>query len=342
MNKKMQESEVRLKLEKQKQRDIKRFLRKARVPKQTTYEEIQACILHYVRRMKRDFWKVALPDSLRNDPKFLLELYNANLEMTRLQRPSFYNEEIQNNVNFMIEFLKLSTKRAIKGREQDSPQYQNDHIQMELMSILRNYKTSMGNPKFVEKLAQEFSYVNIVKVIDASIRGCGSLVITHEDALKREEKAKIMLSVLPNELLCNQARTFGYEALTLIPNEIPDFNKVVSAGIEKDGFKALLCLDIEQVLDNKPLVIKAYQKGGVEELAFYINKNMSPTRTRSYMCHDEDHVYFEYDERYAKVQKALLEDEEIKAIFEKEKQKTAKAAQAVSELKTDAKPDLTR
>ena len=96
--------------------------------------------------------------------------------------------------------------------------------------------------------------------------------------------------------------------------DISDINQTV----EVDGFRSLEQLDITQVLDNKDLIIKAYEKDGFRALKRYIQHTLSPRRTKYYMCHGEPHDYTVYDEKYAEVQKALMEDTEIHYIFKRE------------------------
>ncbi|MBQ8430907.1 MAG: hypothetical protein IJX26_03075, partial [Clostridia bacterium] len=86
---------------------------------------------------------------------------------------------------------------------------------------------------------------------------------------------------------------------------------ILESAIECDGFESLKYLNVDQVLSNKNLIIKACRGEGRAYLAEYIHKTLSPNRETSYMCHGELHEYSHYDERYEEVQKALLNDSEI-------------------------------
>ena len=140
--------------------------------------------------------------------------------------------------------------------------------------------------------------------------------------------------------MCDQVRKYTWRALNEIPNDIPNFNQVVSAGIETDGFRSLGKLDITQVLDNKDLIIQAYEKDGIQALAGYIQHTLSPMRTHYYMCHGEEHDYTEYDKRYEEVQKTLMSDTKIHYIFKKEEQKKSQSTKDYMSTALDAAKKL--
>ncbi|MBQ8430482.1 MAG: hypothetical protein IJX26_00850, partial [Clostridia bacterium] len=87
-----------LRAQKEKERAIKRTLRKARVPKDATPEQVKAYLIHYVSKLKRDLYKLKFTDEQLADPNFLLGLYRANINMVDFQRPNPKNEELQSNV----------------------------------------------------------------------------------------------------------------------------------------------------------------------------------------------------------------------------------------------------
>ena len=120
---------------------------------------------------------------------------------------------------------------------------------------------------------------------------------------------------LSKEILTTQVKIFGLKVLKELPKELPYFAELVDICITKEGFEALKYLPVEQVLENKDLVIKAYSVDGVKALAYYIMRDLEPNRTHSYMCHGEDHWYEQYHEEYAIAQKGLLEDETIRTLF---------------------------
>lgn len=313
------------------QKLIDKFLRMARVPKNATYEQTCACILHKVRNMKRDLWKVKLPDAQMNDPDFLLKLYKANPGMTFWHRYSI-NKHLQSNADFMIGFAKWADVSQVKQNEKSKiTDANNDFRKMNLKLTLTDCKYAMENPEFVARLAREFPFLNVVELIKETTEKDLGAFAKEEERQKARENFERIISKVPNEILCNQVRAFKHRAMIDIPNTVPDFNKLVEIYVEEEGFHALSYLDIEQVLDNKPLIMKAYQKEGVRALARYIHNSLSPSRTEYYFCHGEEHEHTTFDGRYLTVQQALMQDEEIRAIFEQEMQAQAAAAQASAE-----------
>lgn len=308
-----------IKAQKQKEKNTKRTLRKARVPKDATPEQVKAYLIHYVSRLKKDFYKLIFPDELLLDPDFLLALYKANPRLTMYSTFKPNNDVLYDNIDFMMQFVKISHQYEMSNKLKDkSYQYWSN---FELKMILKNYTKTVSNPEFVKNLVKEFSDIEIIPFL----KECLIKIYSPLDKERKEKEAKDLenykkcLSGLPIDLLCKEARQKGCKILYEIPKDIPNFNQIVSAGIEKDGFKSLCTLDITQVLDNIDLIVKAYEKDGIQALAGYIQHTLSPMRTHYYMCHGEEHDYTTYDKRYEEVQKALLAAPEIKAVFDKEK-----------------------
>ncbi len=306
-----------IKAQKQKERAIKRTLRKARVPKDATLEQVKVYLIHYVSKIKQNFHKVIFPDELLADSNFLLDLYRANSKMLIFKRP---NSELQENIDFMIEYLKIKLAYEMMDRQHDDTRWS----QTELERATEKYDKAMENPEFIVRLAEAFPNNQIIPLIKKSLMPYRWLYRWFGKDLE-EEKAqdlaryKECLSNLPIELLCEQVRKFGDDTLKDIPNDIPNFTQLISAGIETNGFRSLERLDITQVLNNIDLVVKAYKTAGIKALASYIQYTLSPKRTKYYICHGEPHDYTEYDKRYEEVQKALLAAPEIQSVFKKEK-----------------------
>lgn len=311
------------KYERYKQKGIKKLLRKARVPRNATYEQTNACILHYVRNKANDFTKICLPKVQQNDPDFLLKLYNANLKMVHIAHPCWGCGLVE-NVDFMIEFLKLADRekeekrasmftRSDKEKEADLAEVILEYIPD---SILENYK-------LMDRMISEFSSINTLRVIRKLMERRVYYSDFNFEARweEMEREFKKFVYALSVENLCTQARKWGSEVLSFLPKDMEGFNKLVEAGIEKDGFRSLENLDVDQILDNKELVIKAYERDGFMGLTNYINYGLSPSRTNAIPQYGKEMLEFEHDERYAKVQKALLADEQIKSIYEQEEKK---------------------
>ncbi len=305
-----------IRAQKEKERAIKRTLRKARVPKDATPEQVKAYLIHYVSTANLNNYSLRFTDEQLADPNFLLGLYRADNNMVNFERPNPRNKELIYNIDFMIEYLKLKHSKEMLQHQNDDGHW----AQTELKWAVERYESVMANPEFIVRLAETFPNQEIIPII----KGC--IVKYHgldKDRKEKEEqdlaRYKECLSNLPIELLCEQVRKFGDDTLKAIPNDIPNFTQLISAGIETNGFRSLERLDITQVLDNIDLVVKAYKTAGIKALASYIQYTLSPKRTKYYMCHGEPHDYTEYDKRYEEVQKALLAAPEIQSVFKKEK-----------------------
>ncbi|MBQ8430475.1 MAG: hypothetical protein IJX26_00815, partial [Clostridia bacterium] len=219
--------------------------------------------------------------------------------------------------NFMIEYVKLRHSKEMMGHQNNESYW----YQTELKWAVEKYDKAMANPEFIVRLAEAFPNQEIISLINESV--CKTYHYFDKEKEQKEaqdlSRYKECLSNLPIEFLCNQVRKFSWHTLNKIPNDITNFNQIVSAGIETNGFRSLDRLDITQVLDNIDLVVKAYEKDGIQKLGEYIQHTLSPRRTHYYMCHGEEHDYTTYDKRYEEVQKALLVAPEIQTVFKKEK-----------------------
>jgi len=326
-----------IRAQKDKERAIRWTLRKARVPKDATPEQVKAYLIHYVSRLKKNFYKLKFTDEQLADPNFLLSLYKANINMVLHTIPNPENEELQSNVDFMIEYLKYKQTRETMMFTNKEGTWSQTNLEW----ATEKYDKAMANPEFILRLAEAFPNHQIIPLIKRSLmpyRWYGD--DRKEKEAQDQARYKECLSGLPTEFLCDQVRKYTWRVLNEIPNDIPNFNQLVSAGIETDGFRSLGKLDITQVLDNKDLIIKAYEKDGIQELAKFIQHTLSPRRTHYYMCHGEEHDYTEFDKRYEEVQKALMDDPKIQYIFKKEEQ-VAKTREEQKRVKPSSTPTQT-
>ena len=316
------EEKYRQQFERERQKRIAKFHRMARVQKNATEEQINAQIISYVAKMKKDCYKVSLTTSQCNDAEFLMALYQANPEMLIFQKPSSDNVQLQNNLDFMLEFVKMAHAYNMKGYADGNEKY---WYATKLRWLLQHYKTAMSNPAFIERLAKVYGEVNIIEVIEDALKSHCVSIDKQRDKAESENIDRV-ISSLSTELLCDQARKFGRETIKYVPREVPHFNEIVSAGIEKDNFDSLTQLPAKQVADNIDLVIKAYELGGIAKLSEYVRFSLTPHRTRWYMCHGEPHDYDYYDRDFAVAQDAVMNDERIKQIIMSEKQKVEENA----------------
>lgn len=304
-----------IEIQKRREKDIRRTLMKAGVPKNATPEQIKTRLINYVSGLTNDFQKLAFSDELLADPNFLLDLYRANINMVDFQSPDPKNKELQDNVDFMIEYVKLKHSKEMQkdiSGERHWVQTSLDWPQIYLEWATEKYDTAMTNPKFIVKLAETFPNQEIIPIVRKSI--CKTSYDFDKEK-KNLARYKECLSNLPIEFICDQVRKSSERTLNDIPNDIANFNQIVGAGIDANGFKSLNKLNITQVLDNVDLVVKAYEKDGIQKLSEYIQYTLSPERTH----HDEEHTYTAYDKRYKEVQDSLITSPKIQAIFKREK-----------------------
>lgn len=314
---KAKNDKIAIKCEKFKQKRIKKFWRKIKVSKNDTREQIDQKIINFVSKLNPNYeyyWKIAFTDEQWNDAKFLINVYRTNPTLTN-SKPINGDSELQNNLDFMFEYVKLSYNTIVDGftKENNSTDWESYHLK----SILKKYPIAMRNQEFVNLIAYEFKNVNLTEVLIDSINT--SYVSFDLEAIKREkEEFKKIISNLPTDVLIREAKKYGFKMICYLPKETPNLVEIIGAGVEKDGFASLEKLDVEKVLANKHLVIKAYEVSGIRELNTYINQTLSPNRTKYYMCHGEPYDYTYFDEKYVNVQKTLKYDPEIRAIFKKE------------------------
>ncbi len=291
-----------IKNQKRNERLVKKTLKKAKVQKGASLEEIKKSLLTYAKNVK-DIYVLRFDEELMKDPNFILGLCKANSGFISNYRYRV-KENFQDNIDFMVDFVKLIYYRD---------RYENERFNFYcLVDALQDYKIAMSNPEFVVKIAEEFPQTNIVELLNKSLFGYSDYRLMHNGA--DLETYKKCLSGLPLELLCKQAKEFGWKYLELIPKDIPNYYKIVRAGIEKDGFKSLCQLGFSKLLKNKNLIVRAYKKDGIDGLTNFLTKTLSPRRERWCDC---DH-YFVYDKKYQDLQDKLKNDKTIMEIYRNE------------------------
>lgn len=305
------------KIKRQREKRINAFRKYAKVPTDATQAQIDECCLRAISNMTFDqFHKIALSDEQYKNPEFLLAMYASNPQTARCFKSS--NVDLQNNTNFMFEYLKHVMKLEMQHHSTEIEFWQKN----ELIQALASYETAIQNSGLFELLIKEYPKINMLEVIDECFSRKGVWGRWTKEALKENQKQfQSVVSGLSKEALISQAQLFGKKALRYIPSELDFWSDLASAGIKKDGFDSLDYLPIKDVLANKQLIIEAYEKDGIKKLAYYLTHSLSPQRTHYYMCHGEEHSYSHYDEEYEIVQKTLMNDPEFIAILENEENK---------------------
>ena len=307
------------KYQRRRQRDIRRTMRRAHVKPDASREEIDNAFLAHIMDRRTDLQEVALglTDEQIRDSRFMLAMYRNRPDMLSYARPR--TEELLGDVDFMRQYLSLEYDRRCP-KDKNGKHQRKSYFDLHLM--LSGFGEQMKNPAFVEMLAEVFPEDNIIYTVKRCMPG-----YTLFDDKKKEEDIQTLLASLSTDMLCEQARRFGKEAIRELPKTLPGHSDIVSAGIECDGFDSLALLDIKKVLENKDLIFKAYEHSSVKDLSFYLRNTVSPHRTQYYMCHGEPHDYNYYDSDYEVVQNALLGDFQIHMLFKKEAEnnRTAKS-----------------
>lgn len=278
---------------------IKKFSKKLGAKSSTSQEDINKMTIEYVKSGK-NIQKLHLSEAQTQDPQFMLELYRANPELTHI---GYFDPtgELARNQDFVLEYIKIAYNY-------------NKHGQTDLHVILRSFARLVRDVNFVESIIREFPNENIAEILNA--------VLSSPDKSKRDaeqEELNMRLSKiyenLSEEGLSNQAKRFGSAILKKLPRTLACYPALVNSGIEHDGFKSLRCLKVDQLLDNKDLIIKAYDKDGYDKLAEFFSVHLSPMRTKKIVQNGQVKEVKVLDERYAKVVASLSQDEDIQNIF---------------------------
>lgn len=300
--------------------EIFRTLRRAKVPLFASKEKKNECIFRYVANTNLGFYDLTFTEEQLSDPDFLLGLYRANCQMTVFEKPNPKYPNLQENVDFLMEYLKI---KAVYINKNFGGDVRNEAFHLE--PSLRDLEQALYNPEFVARAAREFPYVNFVSMIKENFK--------HSDEYNKKgwkhhyyevmAKYNDFVSKLPFDVLLRQVEIFGLDALKEIPNNTPDFARIVGVAIEKGGFSALECLDITQVLDNKDLIVKAcYYSRHPSDLPYYIKYSLSPDRRSCRFISGIPYYENVFDERYLHVQQELNADPVIQTLLEVESKKS--------------------
>lgn len=296
------------KIKKEQEKRIHKTLKKAKVSKNDSQEEIDKKLIEYASNVKTSskFFEMAFTNEQLNNPEFLLKLYKAYPDSIDYYRPSPSNKKLINNIDFMVNYFKLLlNQRSWINLRMAIKDY--DRI------ILNDCNPFISNNEFLLRIPTDFPNEIISELIMETF--------IHEkdysnNSEKYREKCKNILESIPLSILCEQARKFGSKAIKYVPKDIKGFTEIVSAGIENDGFSSLEELDISQVLENKDLIMKACELKGEKALVGYIH-SLSPYRMVDCVKLGKLDSYRIYDENYAKVQETLVNDKDIKSILMK-------------------------
>ncbi len=224
-----------------------------------------------------------------------MNLYRSNPSLT--DRYSL-DEKFAEDFDTLLEYLQLFNSYR-EDRNIDISDFE-----------LRKYHKAFENIEFLEKFSQAFPDKNIITILND---------LVHDNFCKTyDEKEKMfnkMVEKVPASILIPQIKKFGVRVLQQIPNTNTEYITLVDSAVENYHFKALYGLSLNQVLENKDLVIKAYENSSIIDLVNYFTDTLTPHRRENYFCHGEPHSYSYYSKEYAEARERLLADEKISQIF---------------------------
>ncbi len=116
--------------------------------KNATEKEINLKILEYVSNLK-DMYGFSLTEKQQNDPIFMIELYKANPQSLAYFSPSI---ELQDNTDFMVEFIKLELAKRKKIYQENKLVYDFINMKPSIKDILLDYRHLYYNPAFMRKI----------------------------------------------------------------------------------------------------------------------------------------------------------------------------------------------
>ena len=288
------------KLKRKEEKEIIRTLKKAKVPKYADQKVTEDKLIEYASKASLlKFYEMKFSKELLNNPEFVKRLYQSNTFAFDRFPPSRLNPEFTKDIDFMVNYLKS----ALKASNWKT-----------LRIFLDDYDNLIESKEFLQRIPTDFPRVVISELIKDTFEHKTDFNNNKDEYLKKQKQ---ILESLPIELLCDQAREFGSRAISNIPKDLKGFKEIVSAGIENDKFNSLEQLDINDIINSKDLIMKSAKLTSEGELVRYIIHGLSPNRNKYYMCHGELHSYDYYDENYARVQEALVNDKDIREILMK-------------------------
>lgn len=254
-------------------------------------EDVNDCILDYLEKMailNKKVKNIELSKGQLSNRVFMNKLYQINRDI--VVEPKFMpSGENAIDDDYMLWYFNNVAK----------------YFPSRLIDISSKYSYLYENDEFVSRFSKEVNNANLFQILDFL------------DTSKNHERVKR----LPIKIMLEQTRKHGNKALQYVPVNHKYFRCFVNSGIEKDGFESLKCLTLNEVVENKKLVIKAYAMSGFDALETYLKDTLNPFQATIYNCNGKKYIKREYDKERHTVQKALLNDPEIKNILEREKLK---------------------
>ncbi len=274
-----------------KQLKLKRFRYRCGIDKNSTQQDVETSIINYANNIKFYNIKVKeieLTDEQLSDCTFMQKLYLANKNI--ITEPKFMpSGENAIDDDYMVWYFKNVAK----------------YVPLKLNETALKYGYLFENDDFLIQFSKKIPEANLFKILD----------------VVNVDKNYDRIQNLPVGVLLEQSRNHGNKALKYIPTNHKYFRNFVDAGILYDGFESLMCLPLDKVVANKKLVIKAYAMSGFDALDTYLRDTLNPSQTEVYSFKDKKYIKREYSRERNAVQKALLQDPEIKQILEREKLK---------------------
>ena len=251
---------------------------------------------------------IKLTDEQLQDANFMAKLYATNNpSVIRYIKPV---EALYSNHEHIIDYMKkyFQTDLDIVG-----PKLANFRNTMSL------FKPILNNPEFVERLIAEFPDKEVIRLVQ-------DLIVRWNTSDEREAFNSVM-SELSTESLISQASTFGKEATRFVPQSRNDYNAIIEASINNDGFNSLVLLSPEQLLRHKDLMLRAFEianaslidssdnqtpskKRIMKPETFFVSHN-SPMQDHSYMCHGDYHSYTSFSKPHLEFQYRIANDTEF-------------------------------
>lgn len=275
-------------------KETKKFFDKAKIKRDDSYDEVNEKIIAFIKKAGKrlNIDSVYLTERQLSDANFMLRLFQTNPKLNLVF--SNFDIKLRHNQGFALKYLEIVLGDDMEGKSFT-----------DYLLEFSKFKDLFNSVEFVKEIAKKFPKCNIVLVL-YNIVGKGD---------QNSKRFTEIIKNLPTEILCEQAKKFGWETMYNLPKDTPDYYKILSSAVEKDGFKVLKYLDIDDVLEHKDLILKAYDKQGIEALSKYIEFYLNPKRVNTYAVGDRLKSEIIFDEKYAQVQKALLSDPDIAKIY---------------------------
>lgn len=291
---------------KEQQKKYSKLLKKCGAKRSDSPAQIDDKLIAYLKSLKsKKLYEIQLDEQHLTNPEFLIKAYSNIPELTFWLKPQ--SKDLINDFDFMLEYLKLTYAYELSKQTGKFPTHKEYH----LIWQLRDYQNLFTSVYFLKLLNEKLPDLNLIFVL----RECFEDTYFECDKFRKIEYRNLLLK-LPKEVLINQARMHGVEALKIMPKTFDFYPEIISAGIEKDGFKALAYLDASQVIANKALIKKAYiYGGGAEALKDYLHKTLEPYYITCDNTKNPPRERRLANQKKLAVQQQLLNDKEIKEML---------------------------